>query len=43
MANVEGAYRSMQSVIITHSEEIAFYNGNKWEKDRLSQGFNQIR
>lgn len=29
---LEGEYRALHSSVLTHSEEIAFYNGSDWEK-----------
>jgi ATP-binding cassette subfamily D (ALD) protein 3 len=28
--------------LITHSEEIAFYKGNKWEEKRVNETFNEL-
>jgi ATP-binding cassette subfamily D (ALD) protein 3 len=28
--------------LITHSEEIAFYKGNNWEKQRVNETFNML-
>ncbi|CAI5733486.1 unnamed protein product [Hyaloperonospora brassicae] len=39
---MEGNFRYMNSRLITHSEEIAFYNGNVREKRILDQSFNRL-
>ncbi|RQM15891.1 hypothetical protein KXD40_009400 [Peronospora effusa] len=39
---MEGNFRFMNSRLITHSEEIAFYNGNVREKRILDQSFNRL-
>ncbi|CAH0473148.1 unnamed protein product [Peronospora belbahrii] len=39
---MEGTFRFMNSRLITHSEEIAFYNGNVREKHILDQSFNRL-
>jgi ATP-binding cassette subfamily D (ALD) protein 3 len=39
---MEGNFRFMNSRLITHSEEIAFYNGNVREKRILDQSFNKL-
>ena len=31
----EGLYRACQSDLVNHAEEIAFYRGNEWEKQRI--------
>ena len=36
---LEGEFRANHKKIISHSEEIAFYNGNTWEMSRLSETF----
>lgn len=33
----EGLYRACQSDLVNHAEEIAFYRGNNWEKDRINK------
>ena len=33
---LEGEYRSKQSELLNHSEEIAFYNGSSWEKVHIN-------
>jgi len=37
---LEGDFRACHSNLITHSEEIAFYQGNNWEEIRLNNSFN---
>lgn len=39
---MEGNFRFMNSRLITHSEEIAFYNGNVREKRILDQSFERL-
>ncbi|RLN95874.1 hypothetical protein BBJ28_00006411, partial [Nothophytophthora sp. Chile5] len=39
---MEGNFRFMNSRLITHSEEIAFYNGNVREKRILDESFNRL-
>lgn len=29
---IEGEYRAKHTDLISHSEEVAFYNGSDWEK-----------
>uniref|UniRef100_A0A8C5QR30 ATP-binding cassette sub-family D member 3 n=1 Tax=Leptobrachium leishanense TaxID=445787 RepID=A0A8C5QR30_9ANUR len=38
----EGEYRFVNSRLITNSEEIAFYNGNKREKQTIHAAFNKL-
>ncbi|XP_063284418.1 ATP-binding cassette sub-family D member 3 isoform X2 [Pelobates fuscus] len=38
----EGEYRYVNSRLITNSEEIAFYNGNKREKQTIHAAFNKL-
>ena len=33
----EGLYRACQSDLVNHAEEIAFYRGNNWEKQRVTK------
>ena len=33
----EGKYRAIHSNLVTHAEEIAFYSGNLWEKQRINE------
>jgi len=40
--DLEGEFRACHTGIITHSEEIAFYRGNKWEKQRVNDIFNDL-
>lgn len=39
---LEGEYRSLHTELISHSEEIAFYNGSEWERHHIDQGFNRL-
>ena len=34
--NLEGEYRSQHSDLLNYSEEIAFFNGASWEKNRIN-------
>ena len=36
---IEGEYRSKHTDLLNHSEEIAFYNGSEWEKQRINDKF----
>lgn len=39
---LEGEYRSKHTDLINHSEEIAFYNGSKWEKNHINAKFYEL-
>lgn len=39
---LEGEYRGQHFDILTHSEEIAFYNGGKWETRRVTATFKKL-
>lgn len=39
---LEGEFRACHSALITHSEEIAFYKGNKWEQKRIDETFKEL-
>lgn len=39
---LEGEFRACHSALITHSEEIAFYKGNAWEKERVNETFKML-
>lgn len=39
---LEGEYRGQHFDILSHSEEIAFYNGGKWEQKRITTTFNKL-
>jgi len=39
---LEGEFRACHSALITHSEEIAFYKGNAWEKERVNDTFKML-
>ena len=36
---MEGAYRATHTDLLNHSEEISFYRGNEWEKNRINRAF----
>jgi len=39
---LEGEYRGLHSELLAHSEEIAFYNGQDWERRNIDTGFNRM-
>lgn len=39
---LEGEYRAIHTELLGHSEEIAFYNGAKWEALSINSGFNRL-
>ena len=39
---LEGEYRAKHNELIGHSEEIAFYNGAEWEKDKINLKFMEL-
>ncbi len=39
---LEGDYRACHSELLNHSEEIAFYNGNDWEKEQINKRFDVL-
>ena len=39
---LEGEFRACHSALISHSEEIAFYKGNKWEQKRVNETFEEL-
>ena len=39
---LEGEFRACHTALITHSEEIAFYKGNKFEQKRMDETFNNL-
>ncbi|KRX10502.1 P-loop containing nucleoside triphosphate hydrolase [Pseudocohnilembus persalinus] len=40
---LEGKYRSCHSDLSHHSEEIAFYKGNKWERERIKGVYKSLK
>jgi ATP-binding cassette subfamily D (ALD) protein 3 len=40
---LEGEYRSQHLDLLSHSEEVAFYNGNDWEKAKLNEKYETMR
>lgn len=42
LQNLEGEYRGHHFEVLSHSEEIAFYNGDKWERSKAGEGFNDL-
>ena len=39
---LEGSYRACHTDLVHHSEEIAFYRGQSWEKTRLNASFKDL-
>lgn len=39
---LEGEYRALQTDLIAHAEEIAFYNGADWERTNIDRGFMKL-
>lgn len=39
---MEGEFRACHSALICHSEEIAFYRGNEWEKRKVNEAFSEL-
>lgn len=39
---LEGEYRALHSELLTHSEEVAFYNGHEWERKNIDNGFDKL-
>lgn len=39
---LEGEYRSLHSDLLSHSEEVAFYNGHVWERRNIDGGFDKL-
>lgn len=39
---LEGSYRACHTDLVHHSEEIAFYRGQNWEKTRLNASFKDL-
>jgi len=39
---LEGQYRQCHSDILAHSEEIAFYNGHEWERNKMNSRFSTL-
>lgn len=37
--SLEGQYRGIQTELLSHSEEIAFYSGHQWERKQVDDGF----
>jgi ATP-binding cassette subfamily D (ALD) protein 3 len=40
---LEGEYRAKHTELLSHSEEIAFYNGHEWEKRQINSKFTDLR
>lgn len=40
--DLEGKFRSCHSDILNHSEEIAFYDGARWEKRRINKSYDEL-
>jgi ATP-binding cassette subfamily D (ALD) protein 3 len=39
---LEGDYRASQTDLVHHAEEVAFYRGNEWEKNRINTMFSHL-
>eukprot|EP00744_Colponema_vietnamica_P005328 GILI01007811.1.p1 GENE.GILI01007811.1~~GILI01007811.1.p1 ORF type:complete len:670 (-),score=211.37 GILI01007811.1:129-2138(-) len=39
---LEGDYRGCHNDLLSHAEEIAFYRGSDWEKNRINSSFNSL-
>jgi len=39
---LEGEYRACHNELLNHSEEVAFYNGNDWEKTKINSKFGKL-
>jgi ATP-binding cassette subfamily D (ALD) protein 3 len=39
---LEGDYRASQTDLVHHAEEVAFYRGNDWEKNRINTMFSKL-
>jgi len=39
---LEGDYRACHSDLVNHAEEIAFFRGNQWEKNRLNKSYETL-
>ncbi len=39
---LEGEFRASHTALLNHSEEIAFYRGNEWEKKKVNEIFNNL-
>ena len=39
---LEGEYRALHSDLLAHSEEVAFYNGQDWERRNIDGGFEKL-
>ena len=39
---LEGEYRAVHTKLLSHSEEVAFYNGADWERINIHKGFNRL-
>lgn len=40
--DLEGKFRACHSDLLNHSEEIAFYNGAKWERKRINNSYDEL-
>ena len=40
--NLEGEFRSAHANLLSHSEEVAFYNGGEWEKTKMGGVFDKL-
>jgi ATP-binding cassette subfamily D (ALD) protein 3 len=40
---LEGEYRSVHNDLLVHSEEVAFYKGEDWEKRQINKKFKDLK
>jgi len=40
--DLEGKFRSCHSDLLNHSEEIAFYNGSRWERKKINAAYDEL-
>jgi ATP-binding cassette subfamily D (ALD) protein 3 len=39
---LEGEFRACHAALISHSEEVAFYKGDKWEQKQINETFQEL-
>ena len=39
---LDGQYRQAHQTIVSHSEEIGFYKGQDWEKEKIQKKFKEL-
>ena len=40
--NMEGEYRSLHSSVLKNAEQVAFYRGAEWEREKINNSFDQL-